>query len=202
MLYKDYLKRPFDFIISLIVLIALLPLLLLIIIPLFFINNGKPFFIQSRPGKDEKVIFVIKFRTMNEKRDNKGILLPDKDRITTIGRILRVASLDELPQFFNVLKGDMSLVGPRPLLFKYIPLYNERQRKRNLVRPGITGLAQVSGRNSISWKEKFDFDIYYVENISFLMDVKLLLKTLVQVIKGHGINQSDLRPMMPFDGNN
>lgn len=201
-LYNNYLKRVFDFLFSLIVLSILSPLLLIIIILLFIVNRGKPFFIQSRPGKDEKEIFVIKFKTMNDKKDKNGNLLPDKERITSIGRILRSASLDELPQFVNVLKGDMSLVGPRPLLFKYIPLYNERQRMRHLVRPGITGLAQVSGRNSISWKDKFEYDIQYIENLSFLLDIKIIIKTIQKVILRQGINQSKERPMQPFNGRN
>lgn len=201
-IYNSYFKRIIDFLFSLFVLIILSPLLILIILLLSIVNRGKPFFIQSRPGKDEKEIFIIKFKTMNDKKDNEGNLLPDKERITIIGKILRSTSMDELPQFINVLKGDMSLVGPRPLLFKYIPLYTERQRMRNLVRPGITGLAQVSGRNAISWKQKFEYDISYIENLSFVLDVKIILKTIHKVILGQGINQSKERPMQPFNGSN
>lgn len=201
-MYKSFLKRVIDFSLSFIGLILILPLLLLIIILLLVVNRGNPFFVQIRPGKNEKPFKLIKFKTMTDEKDEQGELLPDKKRITKFGSFLRNYSLDELPQLINVLKGDMSLVGPRPLLFKYIPLYNERQRKRHKVRPGITGLAQVNGRNAISWAQKFEYDIEYVENLSFLLDVKILYKTFLKVVKKQGINQSSERPMVPFDGTN
>jgi lipopolysaccharide/colanic/teichoic acid biosynthesis glycosyltransferase len=169
---------------------------------LLFTNGRKVFYIQPRPGKNEKPFYLYKFKTMSDKKDKNGDLLPDVERITKFGAFLRKFSMDEIPQLFNVLKGDMSLVGPRPLLFKYIPLYNERQRKRHLVRPGITGLAQVSGRNTISWEKKFEYDVQYVENVSLFLDLKILSKTFVKVIAGQGINQSPERPMQPFNGFN
>lgn len=165
-------------------------------------NRGSVFFTQSRPGQFEKEIKVIKFKTMNDKRDANGNLLSDKERLTTFGKFLRKYSLDELPQLINVIKGDLSLIGPRPLLFKYLPLYNERQRLRHRVKPGITGWAQVNGRNAISWQQKFEYDVYYVENISFSLDLKIFFLTIYKIIKSEGVNQSSERPMMPFEGNN
>jgi len=200
-MYK-FIKGGTDILGGLIIIIIVTPLLLIISVLLIFSYKGNPFFTQERPGKDAKVFKLIKFKTMNDKRDSKGNLLPDSERITSIGRFLRKYSLDELPQFFNVLRGDMSLVGPRPLLVKYLPLYNDRQAKRHLVKPGITGLAQVSGRNNLSWEEKFELDVYYVENVSFLMDVKILLKTLYKVFKREGINYSYSVNMQPFKGEN
>ena len=178
------------------------PLGLLIILLLFIQNKGTPFFIQDRPGKDQQKIQIIKFKSMTDAKDNEGNLLPDNKRLTTLGKFIRKTSLDELPQLLNVLKGDMSLVGPRPLLFKYIPLYSKEQLRRHEVRPGITGWAQVNGRNSISWTQKFEYDVYYVDHISFGLDMKILWLTLLKVIKREGINQSDERPMQPFNGNN
>jgi undecaprenyl phosphate N,N'-diacetylbacillosamine 1-phosphate transferase len=201
-MYKLFGKRFLDIIISLVVLVLLSPVLILTWIVLLFINEGKPFFFQERPGKDEKPFRVIKFKSMTDRKDVDGKLLPDNIRLTPFGKFIRSTSIDELPQLFNVLLGSMSLVGPRPLLFKYIPLYNETQRKRHNVRPGITGLAQVSGRNSIPWKEKFRFDVEYVENLSFWLDLTILWKTFLKVIIREGVNQSDERPMMPFDGTN
>lgn len=200
-MYKNFLKRFFDFLVSITLVFIFFPIYLIIYLILFF-QNGNPLFIQSRPGKNEKPFNLYKFKTMNDKKDNNGNLLPDKERITKFGSFLRKTSLDELPQLFNVLKGDMSLVGPRPLLFKYLPLYNERQKKRHTVRPGITGWAQINGRNSISWKAKFELDIYYVENLSFLLDMKILFLTLLKVFKREDVNQSSERPMLPFDGTN
>lgn len=202
MLYRNYFKRPFDFVFSLLLLIFLFPGFLIIIIIHFLINGKDIFYIQNRPGKDELPFNLIKFKTMTDEVDSEGVLLPDVKRITKFGAFLRKFSLDEFPQLINVLKGDMSLVGPRPLLFKYIPLYNEQQRKRHLVRPGITGLAQVSGRNAISWAQKFEYDVYYIENVTFLLDLKILLKTFIKVIAGQGINQSPQRPMQSFNGFN
>jgi lipopolysaccharide/colanic/teichoic acid biosynthesis glycosyltransferase len=197
-----FFKRLIDFVAALIGLILLSPFILIIALVLAYVNKGKPFFFQQRPGKDEKPIFIIKFKSMTDEKDADGKLLPDAKRITKAGAFIRKYSLDELPQLINVLKGDMSLVGPRPLLYKYIPLYSEEQRRRHKVRPGITGWAQVNGRNSISWTEKFKLDIYYVEHLSFLFDLKILVLTVLKVIKKEGVNQTEERPMLPFNGYN
>ena len=199
---KPYLlfKRLIDILVASIVLVVLSPIILLSLIIQWIAIGSSPVFIQTRPGKHEVLFNIIKLKTMNEKRDHEGNLLPDKDRITRFGRFFRSASIDELPQLINVLKGDMSFVGPRPLLVAYLELYNDEQKKRHSVSPGITGLAQVSGRNAISWEEKFSFDIRYVESISFLLDVKILLKTIQKVIARKDIqNQAD-RPMPRFTG--
>ncbi len=188
--------------VSLIVLIVLLPLIIIVAIINYFQLKGNPFFFQERPGMNEKKIKIIKFKSMNNNKDADGKLLPDKERITAFGSFIRKASIDELPQLINVLTGDMSLVGPRPLLFKYIPLYNEEQKRRHNARPGITGWAQVNGRNSISWNEKFKLDVYYVDHVSFLLDIKILWMTFLKVIIREGVNQSNERPMQPFNGTN
>lgn len=201
-MYRNGLKRFLDIVVSLILVSLLSPLFLLITILLFFANQGKPFFFQDRPGFLEKRIQIIKFKSMNDKRNENGQLLPDNLRLTAVGKVVRQTSLDELPQLFNVIKGDMSLIGPRPLLFKYLPLYSSEQRKRHLVRPGITGLAQVNGRNTISWKRKFEYDIYYADNISFLLDIKIFWLTIKKILVRDGVNQSEDRPMMPFNGTN
>lgn len=201
-MYKHFFKRVLDFLLSLTALVVLSPVIIVLTIILFFVNKGNPFFTQDRPGKHEKRIKIIKFKSMLDKRDDKGNLLPDVQRMTKTGVFIRKFSLDELPQLINVLTGDMSLVGPRPLLFKYIPLYNEEQRRRHDVTPGITGWAQVNGRNSIEWNAKFKYDVYYVDNLSFAFDIKILFMTLKKVIAREGVNQSDERPMMPFTGNN
>lgn len=201
-MYKSFFKRVLDSIVSLIVLLLTLPITLVVVALLFYQNKGKAFFFQERPGLNQKAFKIIKLKTMTDEKDADGKLLPDNQRITKAGKIIRKLSIDELPQLINVLKGDMSLIGPRPLLFKYIPLYSEEQLRRHDVRPGITGWAQVNGRNSISWKQKFDFDIYYVEHISFILDVKILWLTFVKVIRTEGVNQTEDRPMQPFNGNN
>ncbi len=201
-MYKFFLKRFIDFFLSLIILILVSPIIFVFILILYVVNEGEPFFFQERPGFKEKSFKVIKFRSMNNKKDENGVLLPDNIRLTPMGKLVRKTSIDELPQLINVLKGDMSLVGPRPLLFKYIPLYSEEQKRRHDVRPGITGLAQVSGRNSISWTEKFSHDVYYVDNLSFLLDIKILFLTLKKVLVSEGVNQSEDRPMLPFNGKN
>ncbi len=201
-MYKHFFKRVLDFVLSLIALIILSPIILILTIILFFVNKGNPFFTQDRPGKYEKRIKIIKFKSMLDKRDDKGNLLPDVQRMTKTGVFIRKFSLDELPQLINVLTGDMSLVGPRPLLFKYIPLYSEEQRRRHDVTPGITGWAQVNGRNSIEWNAKFKYDVYYVDNLTFMFDMKILFMTFKKVVSREGVNQSDERPMMPFTGNN
>ncbi|GAB3203725.1 lipopolysaccharide/colanic/teichoic acid biosynthesis glycosyltransferase [Pontibacter aydingkolensis] len=201
-MYITWFKRIIDIAISVLVISFLMPVFVVLIILLWFNNNGKPFFFQQRPGKGEREFFIIKFKTMTDEKDAKGSLLPDNQRITAIGKFVRKTSLDELPQLINVLKGDMSLVGPRPLLYKYIPLYTVEQRRRHEVKPGITGWAQVNGRNSISWTKKFDYDIEYVNNVSFKLDAKILWLTFQKVLKREGINQSAERPMQPFNGNN
>jgi lipopolysaccharide/colanic/teichoic acid biosynthesis glycosyltransferase len=201
-MYRLIFKPIFDFFISFLVLLAVSPVIVIVAIALMIQNNGTPFFLQTRPGKKKKPFRIIKFKTMTDQRGVTGELLPDNDRMTNLGRIIRKLSIDELPQLINVIKGDMSLVGPRPLLFKYIPLYSVEQMRRHGVRPGITGWAQVNGRNSISWTKKFELDIYYVDHLNFFMDVKIIWLTLLKVLKREGINQTENRPMLPFDGNN
>jgi lipopolysaccharide/colanic/teichoic acid biosynthesis glycosyltransferase len=201
-LYRIIFKRLVDFVTATILFVIFLPVFIILTLALFIANNGKPFFYHARPGKDARPIRVIKFKSMNDKVDETGTLLPDLKRMTKIGNFIRVTSLDELPQLLNVIVGDMSLIGPRPLLFKYLPLYSENQKKRHSVRPGITGWAQVNGRNSISWSEKFKHDVYYVENLSFKLDLKIVWLTIVKVLQREGINQSKERPMLPFDGTN
>lgn len=201
MIYKRFLKRGIDFTVALILLVLLSPFLIVISLLLWRVYRSTPFFYQARPGKDEKSIQVIKFKSMTDEKDAEGKLLPDNQRLTAAGSFCRKYSLDELPQLVNVLNGDMSLVGPRPLLFRYLPLYNEEQRRRHEVRPGITGWAQVNGRNSIDWKDKFTLDVYYVDHLGFLLDLKILWLTFLKVIKKEGVNQSADRPMEPFRGN-
>jgi len=200
--YRLYFKRIIDTVIALVSLIILSPLFLILWIWLSIANKGAgAFFVQERPGKDEKIFKVIKFKTMNDERDAKGNLLPDSERLTRIGRFVRSLSLDELPQLINVLKGDMSLIGPRPLLIQYLPLYDEMQRRRHEVRPGMTGWAQVNGRNAISWQQKFEYDVWYVDNLSFSLDVKIILKTIEKVFKREGINSETAVTMEEFKRN-
>lgn len=201
-MYKSYLKRPLDFLVALIGLIVLLPIFLLVIIGLFFANNGKPFFFQSRPGLNEKIFKIIKFKTMNDKTDFQGNLLSDSDRLTPIGAFVRKTSLDEIPQLINVLKGDMSLIGPRPLLPQYLSLYNVTQKRRHDVRPGITGWAQVNGRNAISWQKKLELDVWYVDNLSLLVDLKVFFLTFKKVFKSEGISQQGHVTTDAFNGHN
>lgn len=201
-MYKTFFKRTIDFLAALVGLSVLSPFFFIITLVLAVQNNGTPFFFQRRPGKDEEEFSIVKFKTMTDEKDNDGNLLPDNQRITKIGSFIRKTSLDELPQLINVLKGEMSLVGPRPLLYKYIPLYSDEQRRRHNVKPGITGWAQVNGRNSISWTDKFRHDVYYVNNVSFCLDLKILWMTLLKVVKREGVNQSEARPMQPFNGKN
>ena len=201
-MYKNYIKRILDFILSFSLLILTSPVIVIIGIILTIQNRGTPFFVQERPGQHEKRFSIMKFKTMSDEKDKRGELLPDNERLTKLGSFVRKTSLDELPQLLNVLIGDMSLVGPRPLLFKYIPLYSDQQKRRHEVKPGITGWAQVNGRNAISWTKKFELDVYYVDHMSFLLDIKILWLTCIKVCKREGINQSDERPMQPFTGNN
>jgi len=198
--YRRYFKRPLDFVFSLAAIIILSPILLLIAL-LVRIKLGSPvIFKQQRPGMNEKIFTLYKFRTMTDERDEKGELLPDEVRLTNFGKFLRASSLDELPELFNILKGDMSIVGPRPLLVEYLPLYNAHQRRRHEVRPGLTGWAQVNGRNAISWEEKFNYDVEYVDNLSFFLDVKIIFLTIMKVLKREGINQEGRATMEPFRG--
>ena len=201
-MYRHHLKRILDLIISVVLVLVLSPIIFIVTLLLWFQNKGSAFFFQDRPGQHEKRIRIVKFKSMSDERDAQGNLLPDNQRITRLGRFVRKWSLDELPQLFNVISGDMSLIGPRPLLFKYIPLYSEEQRKRHDVKPGITGWAQVNGRNAISWKRKFELDVYYVEHLSLQLDFKIFWKTILKILKREGINQSQERPMQPFDGTN
>lgn len=201
-MYQKHFKRLIDIIVSCLVLICLSPVFAIICLVLFFSIRGKIFFFQSRPGKNEEEFKLVKFKTMTDEKDKDGNLLPNIMRITPIGGFLRNHSLDELPQFINVLKGEMSIVGPRPLLFKYIPLYSPEQRKRHLVKPGITGWAQVKGRNAISWTRKFELDLFYIERISFKMDTKIMLLTLFKVLRSDGINAERHVTMPPFNGKN
>ena len=201
-MYSAFFKHFFDFCIAFIALLFLLPIIIVATILLWFANDKKPFFFQERPGKSGKLFKIIKFKTMNDKKDASGNLLPDSDRLTAIGAIIRKTSLDELPQLFNVLKGDMSLVGPRPLLPEYLDIYTPEEHKRHLVRPGITGWAQVNGRNAISWKQKFEFDVWYVTNYSLRVDVAILVKTVYKVIKRSDINSSSEVPMERYTGHN
>ncbi|MEM6718262.1 MAG: sugar transferase [Bacteroidota bacterium] len=200
-MYRHFLKRVIDFVLALIGFILLSPIFFIVLILLMINNEGKPFFFQKRPGKDEKIFQVIKFKTMNDKKDANGELLPDADRLTKAGVFVRKTSLDEIPQLLNVLKGDMSLIGPRPLLPEYLPLYNETQKKRHQVKPGITGWAQVNGRNAISWKKKFEYDVWYVENLTFLLDVKIIFKTIIKVVRSEDINTENQATTVKFTGN-
>ncbi len=201
-MYKRIFKRVIDLIVAFVALLILAPLIGLVTLLLYSQNKGKPFFFQERPGQFKKPFYIIKFKTMTDEKDAEGNLLPDNLRITKFGGWVRKLSIDELPQLINVLKGDMSLVGPRPLLFKYMSLYTAEQLRRHEVRPGITGWAQVNGRNSISWTQKFALDVEYVDKVSFLMDCKILLLTVIKVLIREGINQSAERPMQPFNGTN
>ena len=201
-MYRKYIKRPMDIILSFIAIIVLLPVLLVVAI-LVRIKLGSPvIFKQKRPGLNEKIFTLYKFRTMTDKKDENGELLPDSERLTRFGRMLRSTSLDELPELFNILKGDMSIVGPRPLLVKYLPLYNEHQKRRHDVRPGLTGLAQVNGRNAITWDEKFNLDVKYVDNIRFLTDWKIMFQTIKKVFIREGISSENVATMEAFTGNN
>jgi len=200
-MYKSYIKFIIDFIIALFLLIVLSSIIVTTIIFLFIANHGKPFFLQTRPGKNERLFKIIKFKTMNDIKDSEGNLLSDAKRLTKVGAFVRKTSLDEIPQLINVIKGDMSLIGPRPLLPEYLPLYNDFQKRRHEVKPGITGWAQVNGRNLISWQQKFDYDIWYVENFSFLLDCKIVFLTIKKVFKREGISAENSVSAEAFKGN-
>ena len=202
-MYKHFFKRFLDFWISLVVLIIISPILVLVIIWLYFANKGAgALFFQKRPGKDGRIFKVIKFKTMTDERDAEGNLLPDEVRLTNVGRFVRSTSIDELPQLINVLKGDMSLIGPRPLLVQYLPLYSKEQMRRHEVRPGISGWAQCHGRNQISWTEKFKLDVWYVDNLSFMTDLEIILITIKKVLFREDINSDNDATMEDFDGTN
>lgn len=202
-LYRDYIKRCLGFSIALVALICLSPLLIVVTIWLHFANKGAgAFFFQERPGKDAKIFKIIKFKTMTDERDSSGKLLPDAQRLTKVGRFVRSTSIDELPQLINVLIGDMALIGPRPLLVEYLPLYSPQQARRHDVRPGITGWAQCHGRNALSWQEKFKLDVWYVDHCTFLTDMKVIATTIRKVIVREGISQEGQVTMEKFNGNN
>lgn len=202
-MYRHFFKRVIDFTVALLALICLSPLLLVVTVWLHFANKGAgAFFLQERPGKNAKIFRVVKFKTMTDERDENGELLPDEKRLTKVGRFVRSTSIDELPQFFNVLKGDMSLIGPRPLLVQYLPLYSERQARRHEVRPGISGWAQCHGRNAISWTQKFEYDVWYVDHLSFATDLKVVWLTIKAVLKRSGIAHEGSVTMEPFNGKN
>lgn len=200
-MYNYFFKRILDFLAAIVGLILLSPIFLIITIALCIANHGKPFFYQNRPGLKGKIFKIIKFKTMNERRDDDGNLLPDVNRLTKIGSFVRKTSLDELPQLINVFRGQMSLIGPRPLLPEYLPLYNEKQQRRHELRPGITGWAQVNGRNAITWEQKFDYDVWYVDNYNFLLDVKIVVLTLKKILVSEGISQKGQATTEAFKGN-
>ena len=201
-MYRSFIKPGFDFCFAFLIICITLPLFFILGFLLFLQNSGTPFFSQVRPGLKEKLFTIYKLKTMRDIRDDQGVLLPDNQRITPLGKIIRKLSLDELPQFWNVLKGDMSFVGPRPLLPEYLPLYNKKQKNRHNLKPGITGWAQVKGRNTISWQQKFEYDLWYIENQSFILDLKILLFTVGKIFKTQEVNASGLNTMERFNGNN
>lgn len=200
-MYQHFFKRLIDIVLSFLGLLLMSPIFIVVTIGLFITNRGTPFFFQKRPGRNNRVFRIIKFKTMNDRRDKEGNLLPDCDRLTAVGKFVRGISLDEIPQLLNVVRGDMSLIGPRPLLIEYLPLYNEEQRRRHEVRPGITGWAQVNGRNAISWKQKFELDVYYVDHVSLAIDLKILFLTVKKVFVREGISQDGQATMEVFTGN-
>ncbi len=200
-MYFKYIKRILEFVLSFVALSLLSPVLLILIIIGAIMMKGNPFFTQKRPGRNEKIFRMVKFRTMTNERDENGNLLPDEKRLSGYGRFLRSTSLDELPELLNILIGDMSIVGPRPLLVKYLPLYNDFQKRRHEVRPGLTGLAQVNGRNTTSWSDRFGYDVSYVDNVTFIGDLKIIIKTVSKVIKREGISQENNATMQEFTGN-
>ncbi|MET3028179.1 sugar transferase [Flavobacterium sp. UW10123] len=201
-MYKTFFKTIVDVIVSAVGFLVLSPIFIIVTICLYFSNDGKPFFFQLRPGKDGKIFKIMKFKTMNDKKDTNGELLPDAERLTKTGKFVRKTSLDELPQLLNVLKGDMSLVGPRPLLPEYLLLYNDFQKQRHNVKPGITGWAQINGRNAISWEDKFNLDVWYVQHLSALLDLKIILRTIRKVVKSEDITAANSVTIDRFNGGN
>lgn len=201
MFYRNFFKRLLDLLVALTAFILLLPVFIVVTLLLLLANGSNPFFVQPRPGKDNRIFRLIKFKTMSDKKDSAGNLLPDHERLTTVGAVIRKTSLDEIPQLLNVIKGDMSLIGPRPLLVEYLPLYSEEQLKRHNIRPGITGWAQINGRNAISWEQKFALDVFYVNNLSFQLDLKIILMTFGKVFKSEGISQEGHVTTEKFRGN-
>ena len=199
-MYRSFFKRVFDFILSLTAIIILSPVLLLLTVIGAFLMGGNPFFTQERPGKDGKIFKLVKFKSMNNKRDERGELLPDEKRLTSYGQFIRNTSLDELPELINILKGDMAIVGPRPLLVRYLTRYSKTQARRHEVRPGLTGLAQVNGRNAISWEDKFRYDVEYVDNLCLILDIKIILMTVLKVVKRDGISSESSATMEEFMG--
>lgn len=200
-MYKRYFKTVFDFTVAFLMVMVLSPVFLVVLVLLTINNSGAPFFFQRRPGRKGKIFHVIKFKTMNDAKDQNGQLLPDYKRLTPLGNIIRKTSLDEIPQLLNVIKGDMSLIGPRPLLVEYLDLYSGFQARRNEVMPGITGWAQVNGRNLVNWKERFEMDVWYVENLSFALDIKILFLTVFKVFKSEGVSAASHATMGKFKGN-
>jgi lipopolysaccharide/colanic/teichoic acid biosynthesis glycosyltransferase len=200
-MYKNFIKRAVDFCSALVGILMLIPLMIVVTIGLFFANQGKPFFIQSRPGKNGSIFKIIKFKTMNDKKSLAGVLMSDQERLTKIGSFVRKTSIDELPQLINVLKGDMSLIGPRPLLPEYLSLYTDFQNRRHEVKPGITGWAQVNGRNALSWNKKFELDVWYINNISFMLDLRIFFLTVKKVFVREGINMEGQVTKEAFKGN-
>ena len=200
-MYSNFFKQLIDFILSFLGLMILSPVFIIVFISLYIANEGKPFFFQARPGKNERIFNIIKFKTMTDKKDKEGNLLSDAERLTRMGSFVRKTSLDEIPQLINVLKGDMSLIGPRPLLVSYLPLYDKQQKRRHEVKPGITGWAQINGRNAISWEQKFEFDVWYVDHLSFWLDVKIIFKTIKKVFVREGISADGQATMTAFKGN-
>ena len=201
-MYKNFIKPFFDFLVSLIVLLCISPILIILIFLLALANNGKPFFFQKRPGKNGNIFKIIKFKTMTDETDEDGNLLPDSERLTKVGSFVRKTSMDEIPQLLNVVAGNMSIIGPRPLLPQYLKIYTQEQSKRHEVKPGITGWAQINGRNAISWNQKFEYDVWYVNNQSFLLDLKIIFLTIKKVIISEGINTENMATTEPFNGNN
>ena len=200
-MYTRIVKRLFDFVISSLAFVVLLPVFLVILILLFFVNKGNPLFFQLRPGKDGKIFKIFKFKTMTDQRDTNGDLLPDAARLTSIGKFVRKTSIDEIPQLINVIKGDMSLIGPRPLLPEYLALYSEEQHRRHEVKPGITGWAQVNGRNTIGWQQKFEYDVWYVDHVNFWLDLKIIGLTIKKILIREGISSATSLTMEKFKGN-
>ncbi len=200
-MYRSFFKRVLDLIVAVIGFIVISPIFLMITLLLFLANKGKPFFFQLRPGKNERIFKIVKFKTMTDQKDVNGNLLPDDQRLTKVGNFVRKTSLDEIPQLLNVILGNMSLIGPRPLLIQYLPLYSEIQKRRHEVRPGITGWAQVNGRNTLSWEKKFEYDVWYVDNLSFLLDIKIIFMTFKKVFISEGISAEGQATMEAFKGN-